>query len=1026
MRTIRNIAFILLAGISLGEAFNHPEIEWKTVSTRHFYIHFYDRTRSAVYAAAKIAEESYGPLARMYRFAFNNRIHISLASYEDKANGLAGWTEDNIMIWLPDARMDMRSNTTWLRNVITHELAHIISLRKRGFQLLALVPGFSYTSPSHAIDAHGIIPATQFFPPWFVEGIAQRESERQGHDCWGSRRDMVLRCAVLGGSYLTLQEMGAFNHNSMENEMVYNQGYSFVKHIEAQFGAGKIADICSEGRGLDFGGASFNRTFRRATGKSLRNVYDAWIDSLENVYQARDSRMTKDSGTILWNKGFFSTVPRVCAETGQHGFLTNHKSDRFRTDLVLFGSGAAEPAVRIPWAKTTWCFGRSGKKVFYVKSREPNENGSFFNEMYEYDIIHSRETRLTENGRVYDVALLDKDSRLLCVRFVNDAFSLAVFDCRSQSFSSCIDGEMGNPFAGVSVSPGDRSNRAVVGRVVNGNANLYLVDIAAGTLEPLCRTAAQEETPFWGTDNRIYYSADYDGVFNVYSIRPDGSDLRRHSSVRGGMFHPVHAGPDEVLCSEYRAGGFSIVALRGRGTPYELPEQTVCVFEPLPEPDGSVKLRARDYDAERLRPAWQANAFINLLDINGSLGDLIGNDGLERFTDSIQTVLGGGIGFYKSDALMKRNKQFGISLALMSATRFESQDSTAIDTATQFRNSLPGRKQSMIRASPALQRTTMFSDKFRTFGYTGSVLRSNRGMQTDTTGQDTSTVEEWDWYPLVIPEIMVENRKPGPTIGFVFQSQVMVYLPLLVYFNPYIQWHIARDWYIGISPEFQLLQLMALSAQFPFRLSWSTHQYINEDISYNYAGLSQAGAALVPMIIPVEKLTGTVDSTKSEIVHKGGFSVQAYGMHAFPLGKYRSLLLRAELYPVWISEIVEDPFDKIAGASDFYISADMGTEFIFPLFQTINRGNRFCADALYGKVIYELSLHGNRQFFSSSFPGALGKKDYDTTAVYAAHRIGIGASFGYVRSYTFFRQLVLRATWDIWRNRLAVTARIGM
>jgi len=43
---------------------------------------------------------------------------------------------------------------------------------------------------------------------------------------------MLLKDAIMSGKQLTLDEMGHFNHNDIGNEMVYNQGFSFIKFIE--------------------------------------------------------------------------------------------------------------------------------------------------------------------------------------------------------------------------------------------------------------------------------------------------------------------------------------------------------------------------------------------------------------------------------------------------------------------------------------------------------------------------------------------------------------------------------------------------------------------------------------------------------------------------------------------------------------------------------------------------------------------------------------------------------------------------
>ena len=111
--------FFILTFFSLASAFNHPEIEWKSVSTEHFRINFYDATEPVVYATWKIAEETYQALIQYYGYVLKDRINITLADYDDYSNGMAGWTEANIVIWVPDSRFDLRSSTTWLRNVIT-------------------------------------------------------------------------------------------------------------------------------------------------------------------------------------------------------------------------------------------------------------------------------------------------------------------------------------------------------------------------------------------------------------------------------------------------------------------------------------------------------------------------------------------------------------------------------------------------------------------------------------------------------------------------------------------------------------------------------------------------------------------------------------------------------------------------------------------------------------------------------------------------------------------------------------------
>ena len=65
-RSRLSCALALLCGVGVVHAFNHPEIEWKSVSTANFVINYYDKTEPAVYATWKIAEESFEVVSALF------------------------------------------------------------------------------------------------------------------------------------------------------------------------------------------------------------------------------------------------------------------------------------------------------------------------------------------------------------------------------------------------------------------------------------------------------------------------------------------------------------------------------------------------------------------------------------------------------------------------------------------------------------------------------------------------------------------------------------------------------------------------------------------------------------------------------------------------------------------------------------------------------------------------------------------------------------------------------------------------
>ena len=108
-----------------------PNWTWRVFETAHFRVLYHQGLEHAIFSrAAQIAEEAYGPITQLYGYEPSERVRIVLKDYDDYANGAAFFYHDTIEIWTTslDHDYELRGTTDWLRNVITHEFTHIISL----------------------------------------------------------------------------------------------------------------------------------------------------------------------------------------------------------------------------------------------------------------------------------------------------------------------------------------------------------------------------------------------------------------------------------------------------------------------------------------------------------------------------------------------------------------------------------------------------------------------------------------------------------------------------------------------------------------------------------------------------------------------------------------------------------------------------------------------------------------------------------------------------------------------------------
>ncbi|NLG17789.1 MAG: hypothetical protein GX556_10700 [Fibrobacter sp.] len=990
---------IVLAFVSFTFAFNHPEIRWESVSTDHFQINFYDATEPSVYAAWKIAEETFDALSELYNFKPEHRINITLAEYDDYSNGWADWTSGNIMIWIPDSRFDLRGNTTWLRNVITHELTHIISLEQKK-KLFDVVLSFGLNTPDEKITVQEPFATVALYPSWLSEGIAQLETEKLGHDCWDSRREMVLKCAALEGRLLSLEEMGHFNHDALGAEMVYNQGFSFCKHIERKAGADVLRGIFKQGSKGPFNLKSFISTH---TGYTLEQLYREWADSLKESF-GNSVSSEQDIYKPLWRRGRFNLFPQVSADGKFAGWFTSHKDDGSRTDLIITDYGQSSTKTRIPYAHSSLSFSGS-KTVYYLKSRSPDRHGSYFNDIYSFNIEEGVEKRLTSGARVYALAASPDNRNIACIRYKSGIFSVEMFDIESGTFHKLYAGEKGIPFMHLSFNPADRS-ALTVSRIIDGKSRIFTLSLDDKELAPLTPGFAHEESPCWARDGRIYYSADYDRSFQIYSVLPDGSDLMKHTSVTGGAFSPCVDTEGNLVLSSYSASGFSIAQIKPSAVPFEVTQDSGCSFLPLPVPRGKVRIQSSPYQPVKLKP---------LLEIQ-LVGDISRTRSLmtNQFTsepDVTQFLFGGRILRTQSDALQKSNRYLSLGAGLiglkgsddeidsMTSNRsvFQSKD-FAVE---QFRNNQSKVTESIRERAGAWPR-----DK-------NIVREISKSAQEG--GDDSSTFSP-NVAPVFFPGIGWENSFSSATLGLELTSYMLLFIPVDISATGYMQWHLARDLYMGVAPQISVItDPGAVAARIPFSFEWNINGYVNEDIAYNLGDITYLSILAGPQFIRSWKIGRDGDTT---LLVPSGLMGGVQVFRGFPVGRYGSIQLSNVEMINYFNRDVLDENAILDGHSRTYMSSQTGLKTVFPLARDINRGTLYYFDALYGYVGYNFQVYANAQFFESlsEYGRKLVTDPQYTPYAAVGHFVNAGLQLGHYKSYAFNRSLKLDFSYEILRR----------
>ncbi len=256
-----------------------------TLETPHYRVAFEKKYSNLGGEVLQVAESVWPTLARAYdSYNHYERIDIVITDDGDDANGFAIYNFSRVMIFAPHMDWVMRNRQTWVRNVVTHELAHVFSLRRAA--ILSPVDavnvfGSTYNYADRINYSFQIPWIPLVAPTWYVEGIAQFEAAQNGNDSWDSQRDMILRDAYLTGSLPSLDFIETFESDEdwTQGERCYNTGFAFLLYLKDRFGVDKVRELARPKPIFNFS-YSVEKTF----GKPLPDLYEDFKRSLADRY----------------------------------------------------------------------------------------------------------------------------------------------------------------------------------------------------------------------------------------------------------------------------------------------------------------------------------------------------------------------------------------------------------------------------------------------------------------------------------------------------------------------------------------------------------------------------------------------------------------------------------------------------------------------------------------------------------------------------------------------------------------------
>jgi Tol biopolymer transport system component len=604
------VLWALLAGSSTpAAAQNHPELNWQVLTTPNFRVIYHEGLETVAQRAAVIAEAAYEPVTELYDYKPSGPVRLILKDYDDYANGAAYFYHDAIEIWTSplDHDYELRGTSDWLKNVITHEFVHIISLgamRKSSQRVpAAFFEYFGYKEERNRDDVLTGAPdrlatyplANTVVPMWLAEGVSQYQTSSVRHDHWDSHRDMILRTAVLNDRLLELDEMGVFGKKGFGNEFVYDHGYGLVTYIAETYGDDalrRISDGLSRWSTLDVSGA-----IERATGKDAPTVWEDWRDWMRSRYEAQVAAMgvLREGERLTDGSGHSNMRPQFSPDGQQLSYLSTGSRHYGPHSLVIRDMATGEDESKAPAVSSTMSWAPDGQSLVFVRKRAADSYGSRRADLFRYDLaaddrslmssllwapavltgVHfpesPHEQELTRGERSLYPAISPDGQRILYVRVSADGAQLVVRpntaavednpapDQLGQSEQVLLSYDDGSQLYTPRWSPDGR--QIVFSIFSNGNRHIARIaaDAEDAAPEPVVITAGTDRDPnFSPAGDELLFISDVTGVFNVYALDLASDEIAQVTNVRGGAFFPTMNDSGSVVYAGYDADGFQL------------------------------------------------------------------------------------------------------------------------------------------------------------------------------------------------------------------------------------------------------------------------------------------------------------------------------------------------------------------------------------------------------------------------------------------------------------------------------------
>lgn len=611
------INFLILAplAVAVPVAWDDDQAgEWQVQASDHFEIFYRPVNRALALQSLQIAEQVHRELVPFFSDDLGRvslppePTRIVLVDDFDTSNGWATpfpFAQIRLYASPPQDLNGLETIGDWLPGLIRHEYVHVLhtemasGMPEVGRHIFGRTPLLPVIIPL-SLFPHSLT------PPMLLEGLAVylETNKEQGYGRLQSNfYQMLMRSEVASGELMSLGEVVTPGREFPTNR-AYLYGAFFIEYLAQTYGDNTLRRYLQNYSNEFIGYFTQESTARQVFGKTFAQL---WLDFQQYLQQ----RFAADIQSLSARQA--DTVTRVLsAEHTSQPVFAGHSSALYainrsrseRTELVTYTQNNEGNTLRegntqkktLSYKKGVTDIDVSDSGQVVVSRQLAYADGRNWNDLFLWDSQQGWQA-ITERQRFRKVRWLN-DSTLLASRNINGISELFKLTLSQQNNKPAITSQIRvwRGQSGDVLADFDVLNDQIIASVKHANRgwNLEIAELSSLPLQwqAVTDTKATENSPEFISASEIIFSADYQGVFNIYQLNLlQPKNLQRLTNTLTGVFNPSKVA-DTLYYSRYQHNGYQLVqqpltpATALSGQPFQ-PQQGRYQFDygiqPLPE-----------------------------------------------------------------------------------------------------------------------------------------------------------------------------------------------------------------------------------------------------------------------------------------------------------------------------------------------------------------------------------------------------------------------------------------------------------